>query len=232
MTKLLIVEDDAGFRETLVTALETENYEVVCADNGEAGLKIASKGTFDLLILDLVLPGFSGLEICRKLREQGNTTPIIFITGQKKEEIDKVLGLELGGDDYLIKPFGNRELIARIKAVLRRSSAEVPAELEQYSFGDVSLDFRKQTASRGGEELYLTVKEFGLMKLLIQNEGAVVKRETILNEVWGYEKFPTTRTVDTFIHNLRKKIEADPSCPRYLITVPWAGYKFVNKTPT
>jgi DNA-binding response OmpR family regulator len=232
MKRLLIVEDDPSLRDTLTAALAAEKYEVVSEDSGEAGLEKARAGGFDLLILDLVLPGLSGLEICRTLREQGDHVPVIFMTGQKKEEIDKVLGLELGGDDYLIKPFGTRELIARIKAVLRRSLADAPVEVEQYSFGDVMLDFKRQTASRGEEELYLTVKEFGLMKLLIQNEGAVVKRETILNEVWGYEKYPTTRTVDTFIHNLRKKIENDPSRPQFLITVPWAGYKFVNKAAT
>jgi len=229
MKKIMIAEDDAALRETLVAALEAENYHVYSAEDGEKALQVVTSESFDLIILDLVLPVFGGFDICQKLRKLGDMTPIIFMTGQKKEEIDKVLGLELGGDDYLIKPFGPRELIARIKAVLRRSSAVETMELEQYSFGDVRLNFKKQCAHKGDKEIYLTVKEFGLLKLLIQNEGGVVNRDTILNEVWGYKNYPTTRTVDTFIHNLRKKIEEDPSKPLFLLTVPWAGYKFVNK---
>ncbi|NOR16031.1 MAG: response regulator [Candidatus Aminicenantes bacterium] len=232
MKKILIAEDDMAFRETLAAALEAENYQVVSVEDGEKALLVLASDSFDLLVLDLVMPVLGGFDICQKLRGMGNMAPIIFMSGQKKDEIDKVLGLELGGDDYLIKPFGTRELIARIKAVLRRSQVVESLEWEQYAFGDIRLDFKKQTAYRGEDELYLTVKEFGLLKLLIQNEGGVVRRETILNEVWGYEKFPTTRTVDTFIHNLRKKIEEDPSRPKYLITVPWAGYKFVNKQTT
>ena len=230
MTRVLIIEDDAGLAETLKAALEAETYSVVHADNGEEGLRIASEEQFDLLLLDLVLPGLAGLEVCRRLRERRVMTPLIFITGEKKEEIDKVLGLELGGDDYITKPFGTRELLARIKAVLRRSRDGVP-DLEEYNFSDVRLNFKKRTAYKGDRELILTAKEFGLLELLIRHEGGVVNRDTILNEVWGYDKFPVTRTVDTFIHGLRKKIEHDPARPAHLLTAHGTGYRFIKEPP-
>jgi len=225
MKNLLIIEDDLALQETMRLSLEAEGYRVQTASDGEQGLRLASQGKADLIILDLVLPLLGGLEICRKLREGGHRMPIIILSGQKKEEVDKVLGLELGADDYLLKPFGTRELLARIHAVLRRSKPKLP-EIEEYSFADVHLDFKKQTASRGGKEIYLTAKEFGLLKLLVSHEGEVVSRDMILNQVWGYDKFPTTRTVDTFVHNVRQKIELNPSHPKHLITVPWSGYKF------
>lgn len=227
MRKILLIEDDRAFAETLTSALEAENYVVISTGDGEQGLQIACEEEVDLILLDMVLPSMGGLEVCQKLREAGKTTPLMFMTGEKKDEIDKVLGLELGGDDYIIKPFGTREFLARIKAILRRAEPEAKGIFE-YSFGDIRLNFEKKTALKGENELYLTVKEFGLLKLLIQNEGAVVSRETILNDVWGYDFYPTTRTVDTFIRSLRKKIEEDPSHPKHLITVPWAGYKFVK----
>jgi DNA-binding response OmpR family regulator len=212
MKKILIIEDDKTFAETLRISLETENFKILTAADGEKGFNIACKEQVDLIILDWVLPTLSGKEICKKLREKGILSPIIMLSGEKKEEIDKVLGLELGADDYLTKPVGTKELLARINAVLRRTKPESP-EIEEFSFKDVHLNFKKQTASKG-------------LKLLICHEGEVVSRDTILNEVWGYDKFPTTRTVDTFIHNLRQKIEDDPSQPAHLITVPWSGYKF------
>ncbi len=142
-----------------------------------------------------------------------------------KKEGDKVLGLELGGDDYLTKPFGTDEFIARVHAVLRRSRPEVP-EIEDCSFGDVDIDFRKKTAAKGGRDLHLTAREFSLFKLLAACEGQVVSRETILEKVWEYEKSPTTRTIDTFMYNLRRKVENDPAAPKHLVTVPWSGYRF------
>lgn len=223
--RILIIEDDRAFRQTLETALETENFEVFSASDGETGYDLAIQKSIDLILLDLKLPDLDGFEICKKLRAEGDRTPIIFLTGEKKEEIDKVLGLELGGDDYMIKPFGTRELLARIKAVLRRTTHE-STEISQFSFGEVTIDFKKQVAVKGKKELRLTAKELGLLRLLISHEGEVVTREVILNEVWGYERFPTTRTVDTFIHNLRKKIEKNPSHPVHLLTIPWSGYKF------
>jgi len=225
MKKILVVEDDKSLLETLKSLLEAENFKVISAIDGEEGFQLASREEIDLIILDLGLPSLGGLEVCKGLRAKNIMTPIIMLTGEKKEEIDKVLGLEFGADDYLIKPFGAKELLARIKAVLRRSIPEA-GEIEEYSFGDVTINFKKQIASKGKKELYLTAKEFGLMRLLVSHEGEVVSRDTILNEVWGYDKFPTTRTIDTFIHHLRQKIEDKPSEPVHLITVPWSGYKF------
>jgi len=225
MKKILIVEDDKAFLETLTSSLTTENFKIVSATDGEKGFQLGCQENVDLIILDLVLPSMSGMEICQKLREKGIVTPIIMLSGKKKEEIDKVLGLELGADDYLIKPFGTKELLARIRAVLRRSKPEA-YELEEYSFGNVYLNFKKQIANKGKKDLSMTAKEYALLKLLISHEGEVVNRDTILNEVWGYDKFPTTRTVDTFVHNLRQKIEDNPAKPVHLITMPWSGYKF------
>ena len=225
MKKILIIEDDLAFCQTLETALQAENYQVLTASGGKIGYELASQENVDLILLDLKLPEMNGFEICKSLRASGDTTPIIFLTGEKKEEIDKVLGLELGGDDYMTKPFGMRELLARIKAVLRRTT-EAKQELDEYSFGDVTINFKKQVAVKGQEVLSLTAKEMGLLRLLIFHEGEVVSRDVILNEVWGYDKYPTTRTVDTFIHNLRKKIEDKPSQPKHLLTIPWSGYKF------
>jgi two-component system alkaline phosphatase synthesis response regulator PhoP len=205
--------------------LEAEKFKVISVADGEEGLRVASREKTDLIILDFGLPSLNGLEVCKGIRAKNIMTPIIMLTGEKKEEIDKVLGLEFGADDYMTKPFGAKELLARIKAVLRRSSPET-FEIEEYSFGDVIIDFKKQIASKGKKELYLTATEYGLLKLLISHEGEVVSREVILNEVWGYDKFPTTRTVDTFIHHLRQKIEDKPAKPVHLITVPWSGYRF------
>ncbi len=225
MKRILIIEDDEALRQTLTIALEADGFSVVSTGDGRQGLELGVKEKADLIALDMVLPSLGGMEICRGLREKKIMTPVIMLSGQKKEEVDKVLGLELGADDYLLKPFGPREFLARVRAVLRRSRPE-PIELEEYSFGDVTINFKSRTAKKGEETLRLTAKEFALLKLLISREGEVIDRNTILNEVWGYEKYPTTRTVDTFIHNLRRKVETDPTLPRHLLTVPWSGYKF------
>jgi DNA-binding response OmpR family regulator len=227
MKKILIVEDDKALRETLTTALESENFEVLGVADGAEGYRIGSEEKVDLIVLDCVLPAMTGFDVCKKLRMEGNSTPIIFLTGEKKEEIDRIIGLEIGADDYLLKPFGTRELIARINAILRRVSSKSP-EVEVLSFGDVTINFKKQVVLKGKSELSLTAKEIGLIKLLSKHEGEVVSRDKILNEVWGYKNYPTTRTVDTFIHKLRQKIEDDPSHPVHLITVPWSGYKFIK----
>jgi len=225
MKRILLIEDDEALRQTLTIALEAEGFSVVSTADGRQGLELGLKEKADLIALDMVLPSLGGLEVCRELREKKVQTPIIMLSGIKKEEVDKVLGLELGADDYLLKPFGPREFLARVRAILRRSRPG-PVEIEEFSFGDVSVNFKTQTAAKGKRALRLTAKEFGLLKLLISHEGEVINRNTILNEVWGYEKYPTTRTVDTFIHNLRHKVEKDPGRPRHLLTVPWSGYKF------
>jgi DNA-binding response OmpR family regulator len=225
MKKILVIDDDRVLRQTLAAALQTEGYGVSEAADGREGLNKALKSGFDLIVLDVVMPFMGGLEVCRKLREAGRQVPVIVLSGKKKKEVDKVLGLELGGDDYMTKPFGTDEFIARVHAVLRRSRPEAP-EIEDLAFGDVAIDFRTKIAMKGGRELHLTAREFSLLRLLAGCEGQVVSRETILNKVWEYEKYPTTRTIDTFMYNLRRKIEDDPAVPKHLITVPWLGYKF------
>jgi DNA-binding response OmpR family regulator len=225
MKKILIIDDDRVLRQTLAAALETERYEVGEAADGREGLNKAIQGNYDLVVLDIVMPTLGGLEVCRKLREAGRQIPVIIMSGQKKKEMDKVLGLELGGDDYLTKPFGTDEFVARVHAVLRRSRPETP-EIEDCAFGDVAIDFRKKTATKGGRDLHLTAREFSLIQLLAACEGQVVSREAILGKVWEYEKFPTTRTIDTFMYNLRRKVEDNPAAPKHLVTVPWSGYKF------
>lgn len=225
MKKILIIEDDKALLETLKSFLDAEHFKVITSSDGEKGFQLACQEKVELIVLDLGLPSLNGMEVCKRLRIKGIMTPIIILTGEKKEEIDKVLGLELGADDYLTKPFGTKELLARIKAVLRRSEPEA-ADVEDCSFGNVYINFKKQIASKGKKDLYFTTKEYGLLKFLISREGEVVNRDTILNEVWGYDKFPTTRTIDTFIHNLRQKIEDNPAKPSHIITIPWSGYKF------
>lgn len=225
MKKILIIEDDKVFQNTLITALEMENFKVLSSLDGGEGFRMATQEKFDLIVLDLVLPTMTGMEVCKELRKKEIMTPIIMLTGQKKEEIDKVLGLELGADDYLLKPFGIKEFLARINAILRRTQPR-ETDIEEYTFGDVYIHFKKQIAKKAKKDMSFTSKEYGLLKLLVSHEGEVVSRNTILNKVWGYDKYPTTRTVDTFIHNIRKKIEDDPSNPVHLLTIPWTGYKF------
>jgi DNA-binding response OmpR family regulator len=227
MKKVLIVDDDRALRQTLAAALEAEGYAVAEAGDGREGLEKALKATVDLVVCDVVMPALTGLELCRKLREAGRQVPVIVLSGKKKKEVDKVVGLELGGDDYLTKPFGTDEFIARVHAVLRRSRPEI-VEVDDLAFGDVAVDFRAKSATKRGRDLHLTARELGLLRLLASCEGQAVSRETILNKVWEYEKYPTTRTIDTFIYNLRRKIEDDPAAPRHLVTVPWLGYKFVR----
>jgi DNA-binding response OmpR family regulator len=226
MKRILIVEDDPSIQRGLKDALTTEHFEVYVSGDGEEGLTTALQKKLDLIILDVMLPGMNGFDICRELRAKGTDIPILMLTG-KGEETDKVLGLELGADDYLTKPFSIRELVARVKALLRRQQ-HVEQVIDEASFGDVHLDFVKQEARRGKKSLRLTSREFALMKFLISHEGEVVARSTLLDEVWGYESTPTTRTVDNFVLSLRKKIETDPAKPKHLLTVHTSGYKFVR----
>jgi two-component system alkaline phosphatase synthesis response regulator PhoP len=226
MKRILIVEDDPAIRKGLSAALKDEPYEVLMAADGEEGYRAAKRENLDLIILDIMLPGKSGQDICRDLRREGSFIPILMLTS-KKQETDKVLGLELGADDYVTKPFGIRELLARIKALLRRKG-EITREIEEYSFGTVHADFKKLEASKNGKPLKLTAREFKVLKFLIQHEREAVTRDRLLDEVWGYEAYPDTRTVDNFILSLRKKIEDDPSNPTHLLTIPTVGYKFVK----
>ena len=227
MKKILIIEDDPAIRDGLRESLEQEHYTVEVASDGNQGHERACSGDADLILLDLMLPGMNGEEICRSVRSSGVTTPIIMLTA-RNEEIDKVLGLEIGADDYVTKPFGTRELLARIRAVLRRAQPDGSA-VEAYSFCDVRLDFERQVGKKRSDAIRLTAMEFRIMKYFVEREGRVVTRDMLLDDVWGYEAFPTTRTVDNFILLLRKKIEDDPSRPRHLVTVHKAGYKFIRE---
>jgi DNA-binding response OmpR family regulator len=228
MKKILIIEDDPAILEGLRESLELEHYAVEIASDGPGGHERARSSDADLILLDLMLPGMNGEEICRSLRSAGITTPIIMLTA-RNEEIDKVLGLELGADDYITKPFGMRELLARIRAVLRRATGTAGGTTSTYTFGDVHLDFDRQEGRKRSDTIRLTAMEFRIMKYFAEREGRVVTRDMLLDDVWGYEAFPTTRTVDNFILLLRKKIEDDPARPRHLVTVHKAGYKFIRE---
>lgn len=226
MKLILIVEDDPAVLKGLEAALLEEHYRVLTATDGEMGLAMARREKTDLIILDVMLPKKDGFDVCRELRSAGVDVPVIFLTS-RKEEVDRVLGLELGADDYMTKPFGLRELKARIRARLRRTT-EIRRTLEEHSFGDVHIDFRKHEVTRGGEPVNLSTRELDVLKYMIQREGEVVSRDNLLDEVWGYDTFPTTRTVDNYILTIRKKIEKDPSRPAHLLTVHSAGYKFIS----
>ncbi len=226
MKHILIIEDDPAILKGLTIALQEELYDVQTAADGLSGFEKAKENTFDLIILDLMLPGKIELDICRELRQSGVNIPIIMLTS-KKEEADKVLGLELGADDYVTKPFSLRELLARIKAHLRRS--ETPeAAVETLRIGQVEIDFKKMSAVKNGQPLKLTAREFELLRFFALHEGEVVTRDMLLDEVWGYDSFPTTRAIDTFVLNLRKKIENDPARPEHLLTVHKPGYRLVR----
>lgn len=226
MKKILIIEDDPATIAGLEETLKAEHFEVTTVMSGQMGYEKAKTDDYDLILLDLMLPEKNGIDVCKDLRKDGISTPILMLTG-KKEEIDKVIGLEIGADDYVTKPFSIRELVARVKALLRRPQ-EIRPEVEEYSFGDVFLDFKKQEAKKGTNPVELSVMEFKVMQYFIQREGEVIERIKLLDEVWGYENYPSTRTVDNFILNLRKKIEDDHSNPKHLLTVHGAGYKFVK----
>jgi DNA-binding response OmpR family regulator len=226
MKTILIIEDDPAISMGLKENLKAEGYKVECEENGESGYKSATDSNPDLIILDLMLPGKDGLEICRDLRKAGNNVPILMLTS-KKEEMDKVLGLEMGADDYVTKPFSLRELEARIKALLRRR-LEVEKDIDKFGFGDVMLDFKRMEALKGKLQVKLSLKEFEIMKYFIKHEGEVISRDKLLDEVWGYDTYPTTRTVDNFILMIRKKLEDNPSVPEHIMTFHSAGYKFVK----
>jgi DNA-binding response OmpR family regulator len=226
MKRILIIEDDPAILAGLQLSLGEENYEILGINDGLAGYEVARKDNIDLIILDLMLPGKNGNEICADLRKAGVETPILMLTA-RKQETDKVLGLELGADDYVTKPFGIPELKARIKALLRRRSP-MRKDLEDDVFGEVRVDFRRQEAFRAEKALRLSAREFAILKYFLQREGEVVSRQMLLSDVWGYEVQPTTRTVDNFILTLRKKIEKNPSKPEHLLTLHAAGYKFLK----
>ena len=229
MPRVLIVEDDEAMAIALRDGFEYEGYTPVVAKDGEAGLRVALAEPPDLMVLDVMLPRLSGLDVLKRLRAEGSLTPIIMLTA-RGQEIDKVLGLRLGADDYVTKPFSFMELMARVEAVRRRTSGSAggTASLEAYSFGDVSLNFRTYEARRGSRPVDLSQREFQLLKYLIEHRGQVVAREQLLYAVWGYERIPFTRTVDRHIAKLRKKVEKVADEPRHIVTVHRVGYKFVD----
>ena len=226
---LLVVEDDEAMAVALRDGFEFEGYEVLLARDGQSGLELALSGRADLIVLDVMLPKITGLEICKRLRADGHTVPVIMLTA-RGQEIDKVLGLKLGADDYVTKPFSFMELTARVEAVLRRSQrgAETSRETTTYSFGDVVVDFTHHEVTKAGEPVELSPREFRLLAYCIDHHGEVLSRDQLLDAVWGYDSIPFTRTVDTHVAKLRKKIESTPSDPEFLITVHRLGYKFVG----
>lgn len=225
--KILIIEDEEDLVKGLKLNLADEGYEVDWASNGLDGLHKALDGAHDLIILDIMLPKMNGLDICRELRQKKISIPIIMLTA-KGEEIDKVVGLEIGADDYMTKPFSIRELLARIKAHLRREKREGKKVPKIYYFGDVEIDFVHFKVRRKDKELDLTSLEMEILKYFIAHRGEVVTREALLDKIWGYEKYPTTRTIDNHILKLRKKIEENPSHPKYILSIYGAGYRFIG----
>jgi two-component system alkaline phosphatase synthesis response regulator PhoP len=226
MPKILIIEDEESILMPLEDNLRLEGYDVSCARDGLAGLSLAADRSFDLIVLDIMLPKLDGFEVCKRLRQDRVMTPILMLTA-KSQEVDKVLGLELGADDYVTKPFSSRELLARIKAILRRAR-EPKQELQSCRFGDVEVDFSRYEAKKNGRPVPLTALEFSLLHYLVRNKGRVVHRNEILDSVWGKDVYVDARTVDKHISLLRRKFEDDAQDPKFLLGVRGVGYKFTG----
>ncbi len=228
MTKILIVEDEPNMRLGLKDNLEFEGYEVDFAEDGEKGLNKILQNNYDLVLLDVMLPNISGFEVCKQVRKNAISTPIILLTA-KGEEIDKVLGLELGADDYVTKPFSLRELLARIKAILRRSEKPESNKSETIvNIGQLEVNFTSYVANINGEAVQMSHKEFEILNYLWHNKNKTVSRDDLLHNIWGYNEAPTTRTVDNFILKLRQKVEIDPNHPQKILTVHGIGYKLLE----
>lgn len=226
---ILIIEDEPGLLVTISDRLNGEGYSVEIVENGKVGFEMALEGPYDLIILDIMLPDKNGFDICRDLRSRGNHTPVLMLTA-RGEVIDRVLGLKLGADDYLTKPFEMIELLARIEALLRRNSNITtvrPAE-DSYSFADIFVDFNAADVFKNGNKLELLAQEYRLLRYMIENRGKTISREDLLRDVWDYKSAPTTRTVDVHIAWLRQKLEPNPKHPQYIITVHKFGYKFMD----
>jgi two-component system alkaline phosphatase synthesis response regulator PhoP len=227
--EILIIEDETGILMSLKDEFESQGYTVHAAEDGEKGLDLARKKKPDLIILDIMLPVLDGYEVCKRLRMAGDRKPIIMLT-VKDKEVDKVLGLELGADDYVTKPFSFAELTARVKAVFRRTEEQIKGkDLTKYSFGEVDLDFEKYEAKKGGKSLDLTTLEFHMLKYFVENKGKVISRDDFLDKIWGEDNVSVSfRTVDSHIANIRKKIEDDQADPKHILSIRGAGYKFVG----
>jgi DNA-binding response OmpR family regulator len=224
--KILIVEDEPNMVAGLRDNFEFEGFEVLTALDGVQGLERALKESPDLVVLDVMMPRLSGLDVCKQLKAKRPSIPIIMLTA-RGQEVDKVVGLELGADDYVTKPFSIRELLARVKAVLRRSQT-LPKDQDRYTFGDVEVNLRSYRVLRGGNSVEFSSKEFELLKHFLCHSGETLSRDRLLEEVWGYDKFPTTRTVDAHIVRLRQKLEPVPDQPQFFLTVHGVGYRFVG----
>jgi two-component system alkaline phosphatase synthesis response regulator PhoP len=224
---VLLVEDEAGLRVTLSDRLVSEGYLVETASDGEAGLSSAAKGTYDLIVLDVMLPKMNGFDVCRHVRQRGVVTPILMLTA-RGQVVDKVVGLKLGADDYLTKPFEAIELLARLEALLRRRPSGAQQGGEAYRFGDVVVDFRRTDVTRAGTPVDVSAREFKLLVYFIEHRGATLSRDALLLHVWGYDDMPMTRTVDVHVAGLRQKIETNPKAPEYILTIHGLGYKFVG----
>ncbi|HEV8137063.1 MAG TPA: response regulator transcription factor [Pyrinomonadaceae bacterium] len=225
-TRILIVEDEPAMVQGLRDNFEYEGYEVISAADGMDGLNRAIADQPDLVVLDVMMPKMSGLDVCKQLKARKPSIPIIMLTA-RGQEIDKVVGLELGADDYVTKPFSIRELMARVKAVLRRASPQA-ATAEIYRFSDVEVNVRSNEVLRGGQPVELSSKEFALLAYFVAHPAETLSRDRLLDAVWGYENYPTTRTVDAHIVHLRQKLEPNPEEPRFILTVHGSGYKFVG----
>ena len=222
--KILIVEDDPGIQLSLKDEFESEGYDVLAANDGEIGFNMILDKEPDLVILDIMLPGLDGYEVCKRLRSEGNNTPVIMLT-VKDKEIDKVLGLEFGADDYVTKPFSLRELLARVKSVLRRIEAQ-SEEIHTYTIGETEFDFKRYEARERGQRIEYTPLEFQMLHLLIRKKGEVLTRDEFLDLIWGEDNLVvTSRTIDSHIANIRKKLEEDPSNPRFITSIRGVGYK-------
>lgn len=226
MSKILIIEDEPAMQLGLKDNLELEGYRVELASDGAAGLDKLRAAFYDVVLLDVMMPKLSGFDVCKTARAEGVTAPIILLTA-RGEEIDKILGLELGADDYITKPFSVRELLARIKAHLRRSQSAPLHESQGHSIGRLRIDFAMFRAEESGAEVKLSHKEFEILAFLFQNKNQVVSRYTLLEKVWGYDEQPTTRTVDNFVVRLRQKIETNPNQPKVILTAHGSGYKLI-----
>lgn len=224
--KILVIEDEPNMAAGLRDNFEYEGYRVITAGDGAEGLERALKESPDLVLLDVMMPRMSGLEVCKQLKAKRPSLPVIMLTA-RGQEVDKVVGLELGADDYVTKPFSIRELLARVKAVLRRAQL-LPRQLDGYSFGAVEIDLRAHRASCAGAPVELSGTEFELLRYFICHQGQALSREQLLKEVWGYNAYSNTRTVDTHMLHLRQKLEPDPEKPQFFLTVHGVGYKFVG----
>ena len=225
--RVLVVEDEAGLRLTLTDRLVSEGYAVETADDGAVGLERATREPYDLIVLDVMLPRMNGFDVCREVRQRGVTTPILMLTA-RGQVVDKVVGLKLGADDYLTKPFETIELMARLEALLRRRPSRPQAGGDIYRFGDVVVDFRRAEVTRDGHAIDLSAREFKLLRHFIEHRGATLSRDELLSEVWGYDEMPLTRTVDVHVAGLRQKVESNPKSPEYILTIHGLGYKFAG----